>query len=214
MGFLYLLYAETWKSLTAEQDFDDVLSPLADNDPLDVFKSALEFHGIKKPDTFNVPQAISLLDLLLKQEVYYDYRCNIDPSRWIICINDSNVLQPLIAIILGHLWSSEYHFIRARIELFLRQKKLSKKDVTDVLQVSACKWKDTLTNQHVDYDHRPDVFRGTVCYASVHAHLGRIRSRRDDLESLAYTLIFLLLLHGHLPWQGYQVMVVVVHATF
>ncbi len=39
-------------------------------------------------------------------------------------------------------------------------------------------------------------------YASVHAHLGRIASRRDDLESLAYTLLFLL--KGRLPWQGYQ----------
>ncbi|XP_057434803.1 casein kinase 1-like protein HD16 isoform X1 [Lotus japonicus] len=66
----------------------------------------------------------------------------------------------------------------------------------------ASRWRDNSTGLHVDYDQRPDVFRGTVRYASVHAHLGRTGSRRDDLESLAYTLVFLL--RGRLPWQGYQ----------
>ncbi|PIA42610.1 hypothetical protein AQUCO_02000206v1 [Aquilegia coerulea] len=65
----------------------------------------------------------------------------------------------------------------------------------------ASRWKDSSSGRHVDYDQRPDVFRGTVRYASVHAHLGRTGSRRDDLESLAYTLIFLL--KGNLPWQGF-----------
>ncbi|WPT16366.1 Casein kinase 1-like protein HD16 [Picochlorum sp. SENEW3] len=66
----------------------------------------------------------------------------------------------------------------------------------------ATRWRDLLCGTHVEYDQRPDVFRGTVRYASVHAHLGRTASRRDDLESLAYTLLFLL--RGRLPWQGYQ----------
>ncbi|KAK9282472.1 hypothetical protein L1049_005390 [Liquidambar formosana] len=66
----------------------------------------------------------------------------------------------------------------------------------------ATRWQDNASGMHVEYDQRPDVFRGTVRYASVHAHLGRTGSRRDDLESLAYTLIFLL--RGRLPWQGYQ----------
>ncbi|VFQ81989.1 unnamed protein product [Cuscuta campestris] len=65
----------------------------------------------------------------------------------------------------------------------------------------ATKWKDN-SRGHVKYDQRPDMFRGTVRYASVHAHLGRTASRRDDLESLAYTLVFLH--RGRLPWQGYQ----------
>uniref|UniRef100_A0A0R0K5Y3 non-specific serine/threonine protein kinase n=1 Tax=Glycine max TaxID=3847 RepID=A0A0R0K5Y3_SOYBN len=70
----------------------------------------------------------------------------------------------------------------------------------------ATRWRDSSTGLHVEYDQRPDVFRGTVRYASVHAHLGRTGSRRDDLESLAYTLVFLL--RGRLPWQGYQVIIV------
>jgi len=66
----------------------------------------------------------------------------------------------------------------------------------------ASQWRDDVCGAHSEYDQRPDVFRGTVRYASVHAHLGRTASRRDDLESLAYTLLFLL--KGRLPWQGYN----------
>ncbi|THU45981.1 hypothetical protein C4D60_Mb09t00110 [Musa balbisiana] len=67
---------------------------------------------------------------------------------------------------------------------------------------SPTKWTDSSTSLHVQYDQRPDVFRGTVCYASVHAHLARTASRSDDLEALAYSLMFLL--RGRLPWQGYH----------
>ncbi|CAM8933473.1 unnamed protein product [Rhodiola kirilowii] len=40
----------------------------------------------------------------------------------------------LIAVILGHLWSSEHQGMRARIDLLLKQQKLSKSDVVDILQ--------------------------------------------------------------------------------
>lgn len=40
----------------------------------------------------------------------------------------------LIAVILGHLWCSEHSQIRARIELLLRQQKLTTNDVKDILQ--------------------------------------------------------------------------------
>ncbi|XP_039046247.1 beta-catenin-like protein 1 [Hibiscus syriacus] len=40
----------------------------------------------------------------------------------------------LIAVILGHLWCSEHSQMKARIELLLKQQKLTKNDIKDILQ--------------------------------------------------------------------------------
>ena len=61
----------------------------------------------------------------------------------------------------------------------------------------AQKYRHTTTGIHIPF-HRVQSIRGTPAFSSIHSHLGAEIGRRDDLESLAYTLIYLV--RGSLPW--------------
>ena len=61
------------------------------------------------------------------------------------------------------------------------------------------RFRNPKNGEHIPYKDGKTLV-GTAKYSSVYTHLGIEQSRRDDLESMIYTLIYLF--NGNLPWDN------------
>lgn len=67
----------------------------------------------------------------------------------------------------------------------------------------AKKYRSSKTKKHIKFSI-PYRLTGTARYCSVNALRGTEQSRRDDLESAGYVLIYVAQ-NGYLPWMGLNI---------
>ncbi|XP_031095247.1 casein kinase 1-like protein 1 [Ipomoea triloba] len=113
--------------------------------------------------------------------------------RWFGVEGDYNVL---VMDLLGPSLEDLFNFCSRKLSLktvlMLTDQMIIRVEFVYIIDFGlAKKYRDTSTHQHIPYRENKNL-TGTARYASMNTHLGIEQSRRDDLESLGYVLMYFL----------------------
>ena len=98
-----------------------------------------------------------------------------------------------------HVHDNNYVHRDIKPENFLVGKESTSKTIYILDFGLAKRFRDEYTHIHIPLKENRNL-TGTARYASCNAHNGLEQSRRDDMESLAYVILYFF--KGKLPWQG------------
>ena len=73
------------------------------------------------------------------------------------------------------------------------------------------KYKSSRTGKHIQFQNRKLIY-GSALFLSINGNKGYEQSRRDDLESLGYMLIYLA--NGYIPWENLTKLNINIHKRF
>ncbi|KAJ6247831.1 casein kinase 1-like protein [Anaeramoeba flamelloides] len=161
-----------------------------------IYQILKEHHGFPKIQHFGILNKTNylIMDLLGRNlGTLFEYCGREFSLKTVLMIAD----QILSRIQLLHTKSFVYRDIKP--ENFCIGKKKNKNQIFMIDFGLSKLYRGFWTHKFNKYKQNRNLI-GTVRYSSVNTHLGIEQTRRDDLESLGYMLIYFL--KGGLPWQG------------
>lgn len=148
-------------------------------------------------------QSLNCLEIF--HSIGYIHR-DIKPENFVIGIEDKSNYIYLIDYGLCRCYYSEIDFINKK-----KQTKISKDNLVNNINYNnnyknCLNFNNELSNSlfenlHIQFKDKMSLV-GTIRFSSINAHLGIDQTRRDDLESLGYMLLYFI--SGYLPWTGIE----------